>query len=309
MVSLNDGSTATVARVAYGASADGSVIVGGSGVAFLWTAADGVRALKDVLEDDYGLDLSGWGLTVATAVSPDGTVIVGYGTNPQGQEEAWRAVLPEQCAEALAMRSWLNPAGGPFAEPANWSAAAVPGSPDRARFGLGDADYTVTFVADHTNQSMLVRGGDRLRLALGGRAYVLTGGDGCGPSLDVRDAGAPVRLEVGGGQLIASGGAVLDGVLGTELVLAAGGTLNASALAVAPEHGGDVRVVSGGWLLAGTGPATIGGAVLGRLFVEAGGRATFTGPLHVAAAADGAGEVEVSGAGALLERAGGPSVG
>ena len=84
-----------------GVSGDGSIAVGnvagrsaGQG-AFIWSESTGMRLLKDVLVDTYGLDLSGWDLSVATAVSADGQAIVGYGTNPSGAQEAWIAVIPE----------------------------------------------------------------------------------------------------------------------------------------------------------------------------------------------------------------------
>ena len=80
----------------YAVSADGSVIVGrlsGSDMNFIYTDADGIRNLKDVLENDYGLDLSDWTLDYARDISDDGTVIVGWGSHPNGIREAWRAVL------------------------------------------------------------------------------------------------------------------------------------------------------------------------------------------------------------------------
>ena len=94
--------------LATGVSADGSVIVGysinASGIeAFVWTQASGMRRLHDVLTAQ-GIDLAGWTLLSAQAVSDDGTVIVGTGLDPQGLEEAFRAVLPR-----LAL---LNPAPG-----------------------------------------------------------------------------------------------------------------------------------------------------------------------------------------------------
>jgi len=85
-------------------SADGSVIVGlssgsSSGSvgrrAFIWDPAHGMRSLSDVLVDDYGLDLTGWTLDSATAITEDGGSIVGYGVNPSGQQEAWMATIPE----------------------------------------------------------------------------------------------------------------------------------------------------------------------------------------------------------------------
>jgi len=84
------------------ASGDGSVVVGEKifpelGVdghrAVMWTASHGLRAVQDVLEDDFGLDLTGWHLQRATDVSGDGRVITGYGRNSRGLREAWRAEL------------------------------------------------------------------------------------------------------------------------------------------------------------------------------------------------------------------------
>ena len=48
-----------------------------------------------------GLDLSGWTLEVANAVSADGLTIVGWGTNPDGFREAWIAVVPEPSTALL----------------------------------------------------------------------------------------------------------------------------------------------------------------------------------------------------------------
>jgi probable HAF family extracellular repeat protein len=90
-------------------TADGSIVVGqgttSEGSApFIWDETNGMRNLADVLTDDYGLGdaLAGWDLNLATAISDDGKVIVGYGFNPDGNGEAWRAVLvPEPSAMVL----------------------------------------------------------------------------------------------------------------------------------------------------------------------------------------------------------------
>jgi len=82
---------------ALAASADGSVVVGKSYsayVAFIWDAVNGMRDLREVLVNDFGLDLSGWTLERAHAISADGLTIVGVGTNPDGNEEGWVATLP-----------------------------------------------------------------------------------------------------------------------------------------------------------------------------------------------------------------------
>jgi probable HAF family extracellular repeat protein len=86
---------------AYGASAGGSVVVGsscpasGPCKAFIWDAVHGVRSVQQVLTNDFGLNLAGWSLGGASAVSPDGGAIVGSGTDPSGKDEAWLAVIPE----------------------------------------------------------------------------------------------------------------------------------------------------------------------------------------------------------------------
>ena len=87
---------------AQGVSGDGSVVVGyveypdETRSAFIWDADNGMRLIQEVLESDYGFNLAGWALLVAWDISDDGTTIVGRGRNPQGLEEAWRAVLPNR---------------------------------------------------------------------------------------------------------------------------------------------------------------------------------------------------------------------
>jgi probable HAF family extracellular repeat protein len=83
---------------AQAVSADGSVIVGQDSIwadseAFIWDARYGTQNLNDWLESFYGLSLSGWTLTTAKGISADGLTIVGCGTNPNGQTEAWIARL------------------------------------------------------------------------------------------------------------------------------------------------------------------------------------------------------------------------
>lgn len=75
-------------------SANGSVVVGQSGgEAFIWNNTQGMQSLASILIAAGINNLTGWGLASATAVSADGFTVVGYGTNPSGQTEAWIADL------------------------------------------------------------------------------------------------------------------------------------------------------------------------------------------------------------------------
>lgn len=50
-----------------------------------------------MLEDEYGLDLTGWALTVASAISPDGRWICGSGTYFNGtrtEGRPWAVYIP-----------------------------------------------------------------------------------------------------------------------------------------------------------------------------------------------------------------------
>ena len=106
MVGLGDLPGGAVLSAAYATNANGSIIVGSAGVqgscgpfgcqtaprAFVWDATHGLRDLNVVLAE-LGLNLNGWVLTEARGISANGRVIVGTGTNPVGNVEAWRVDL------------------------------------------------------------------------------------------------------------------------------------------------------------------------------------------------------------------------
>jgi probable HAF family extracellular repeat protein len=109
--------------VALDTSADGSLIVGrtGSGEfphsgAFVWDERHGMRSLYDVLTYGFGIELDGWHLDEAVAISADGRMIAGNGRNPAGNGEAWIVTIPEPsslllfCAglACLAPRWWQS---------------------------------------------------------------------------------------------------------------------------------------------------------------------------------------------------------
>lgn len=82
--------------VAVDVSADGEIVVGYGETPFdrleaiLWDPTNGLRSMDEALSN-LGLDLTGWTLTEARAISADGKVVVGVGRNPSGYLEGWMA--------------------------------------------------------------------------------------------------------------------------------------------------------------------------------------------------------------------------
>lgn len=151
---------------AWAASADGAVIVGTSltelyNEAFIWDASHGMRHLRTVLEAEYGLDLAGWELEYATAVSPDGQAIVGFGYNPAGWREAWLAIMPPilrgdvDCDGSVGFGD-INPFVLLLSNPEQWK-QTYPGCP----IGNGDinADGVVGFADINPFVDCIVHGG------------------------------------------------------------------------------------------------------------------------------------------------------
>ena len=110
MIGLGDFPGDRFISVALAVSGDGRIVVGAGDsttweidgdTAFVWDSTNGMRKLQDVLTDDYGLDLAGWTLHRATDIAADGGTIVGWGTNPSGQWEAWIAVPPPKCGDTF----------------------------------------------------------------------------------------------------------------------------------------------------------------------------------------------------------------
>ncbi|MEX2308599.1 MAG: PEP-CTERM sorting domain-containing protein [Pirellulales bacterium] len=100
MIGLGDLPGGDFFSTAFAISADGAIVVGQGHSAlgyeaFFWDSAHGMRSLKDLLIDEFGLGatLAGWTLTSANDISADGQFIVGSGTNPSGNTEAWLARL------------------------------------------------------------------------------------------------------------------------------------------------------------------------------------------------------------------------
>lgn len=107
---------------AGGVSADGSIVIGQSHSengyeAFIWTEKEGMRSLKEVLESDYDLDLTGWTLVAALDISSDGRVIVGFGTNPNGDTEGWWVEAPFPVADEATPEALTDVLGVPSPNP------------------------------------------------------------------------------------------------------------------------------------------------------------------------------------------------
>ncbi|MBX9845047.1 MAG: autotransporter domain-containing protein [Xanthobacteraceae bacterium] len=81
---------------ALAVNGDGSVVVGFSqnssfqNVAFRWTQTTGMRSIASILTAG-GVNVANWSFDQATGVSADGTLMVGSGTDPNGNPQAWIA--------------------------------------------------------------------------------------------------------------------------------------------------------------------------------------------------------------------------
>jgi len=93
MVGLGDLSGGLYESHAWGGAADGSIVVGHATTAdgasaFIWDQSNGILSLQALVASE-GLQLPGWRLSHALAMSADGRFIVGQGINPDGNLEAW----------------------------------------------------------------------------------------------------------------------------------------------------------------------------------------------------------------------------
>jgi probable HAF family extracellular repeat protein len=117
MVGLIDLPGGDFNNTAYAISADRSVVVGfgtsASGYeAFIWDETNGMQNLQNYLVSlGLGDELTGWTLRSAYGISADGLTIIGYGINPDGNYEAWRAVVPVQASLLLLGTCLLGLAG------------------------------------------------------------------------------------------------------------------------------------------------------------------------------------------------------
>jgi probable HAF family extracellular repeat protein len=116
--------TEKVESKATSTSYDGTTVVGTSKVddpndptksvkeAFIWTAESNLmRSLREVLEDDLGVDLTGWTLDKPPVISADGETMIALATNPDGNVEAFVSYVPEPVGgiyAGIALLVWLD---------------------------------------------------------------------------------------------------------------------------------------------------------------------------------------------------------
>ncbi len=98
MVPLGDLQRGPFKSSGLGVSADGNTIVGygttlAGEEAMMWDLDNGMQSLRLILIR-YGVDMLKWTPRRATAISGDGSTIVGFTDDPNGKTQAFRVVLP-----------------------------------------------------------------------------------------------------------------------------------------------------------------------------------------------------------------------
>ena len=111
------------ASYASGVSGDGSIIVGNYVLnnmdigGFIWDRTSGMRDIKTVLSNDYGIDLTGWSIFYPTSISANGRAICGSGIGPSGIGVSWLALLDPYTL------NWRKASSGDWETRSNWDFA------------------------------------------------------------------------------------------------------------------------------------------------------------------------------------------
>ena len=79
-------------------SDDGRTVIGNSttGHAFLWREGRDVRNLQNYLKRNGAVVPAGWQIVSASVLSANGNIIYGFGINPDGFVEMYKAVLDDR---------------------------------------------------------------------------------------------------------------------------------------------------------------------------------------------------------------------
>ncbi len=174
MAGLGDLPGGAFESLAFDVNSDGSVVVGRSVTAstteaFRWWSGSGAGAgmqrVADLLMDD-GVDLGTWVLTSARGVSDDGTVIVGFGTNPSGDMEAWLARVNTGLVIAPSAMISINDFSSTLTEAAGTSSATED--------GLQTSTNNLINIGRHLGMSPKGTGGGPQRTAWSNLQYAST---------------------------------------------------------------------------------------------------------------------------------------
>ncbi|WP_428940892.1 hypothetical protein [Fontivita pretiosa] len=107
-------------------------------------------------------------------------------------------------AAAQSTVSWINPAGGQWSAPSNWSAGTAPGPEDHAVFDLGSpGGYTVSFSANVSSRSLSLLG-DRVTFDLAGNTYAVMN-SGSLTAVHAGSSAGPTEWTLRGGGALSTG--------------------------------------------------------------------------------------------------------
>jgi autotransporter-associated beta strand protein/probable HAF family extracellular repeat protein len=146
---------------AYGTNGDGSVVVGYSEDAsynpdaYRWSSSLGVQSIEGILQAE-GQNLSGWTLYSTNAVSADGQVIAGYGSN-NGTFEPWVAQIPVNAFALLDLQGVNHSLGSLL-----WGGTVTNNGVGTATLTVGSDNTSTTFngtLQDGTSTTALIKVG------------------------------------------------------------------------------------------------------------------------------------------------------
>ena len=80
---------------------------------FVWTSTGGMESLRDYLSSVGVNTYASWKLQSVSGISDDGTTIVGYGVDPNGKTEPFRAVIPGR-SPVSAPKAYTMRANSPY---------------------------------------------------------------------------------------------------------------------------------------------------------------------------------------------------
>ncbi len=224
--------------------------------------------------------------------------------------------------------TWIDPLGGLFHDPGNWSPVGVPFGSDAAIFDLNNT-YTVDFAANQSIDELLIKSG-QITFALDGNMLSALDGGFTTPGIRVGElSGDDAWLTINGGALTGVNGAIGDddadavgridvSGLGASLLLEdelsvggegvgtllveAGGLVQSQFGVVAREAGSHgSAIVTGAGSTWETRDLYLGRIGEGTLEILDGGLVTTTREVHIGAQPGADGQVLVSGKGSRLE--------